>query len=100
MMIRDIQERRSQLSSVQEVDASVWPRAVCPVPKYPVVRLRARIRGGVGGGHSEAAGAALPLFLSDKHPALDAAPNACVEVLEVDVLLRFWLLILLQAAPG
>ena len=52
------------------------------------------------GGHSEAAGAALPLFLSDKRPALYAAPKACVEVLEVDVLLRFWLLILLQAAPG
>ena len=101
MTIRDIQERRSQLSSVQEVDASARPRAVCPVPKYPVVTLRARTRGGGEcGGHSEAAGAALPLFLSDKRPALDAAPNACVEVLEVDVLLRFWLLSLLPAAPG
>ena len=52
------------------------------------------------GGHSEAAGAPRLLFWSDSRPALDSAPNACVEVLEVDVLLRFWLLALLLAAPG
>ena len=55
---------------------------------------------GCGAGHSEAGGAPRPLFLSDSRPALDSAPNACAEVLEVSVLLRFWPLSLLPAAPG
>ena len=56
---------------MQEVDASVWLRAVRLVPKYPVVTLRARTVGG-SWGHSGAAGAPRPLFLSDRRPDLVA----------------------------
>ena len=100
MMIRDIQERRSQLSSVQEVERKRCSSSSRPVPKYHVVALRARTVG-EGGGHSEAAGAPRPLFLSDKRPDLVAAPNGCAGLPDDDdALLTSQLQLLLLAAPG
>ena len=47
MMIRDIQERRSQLSSVREVERKRGASSSCPVPReaYLVVALRVRTGG-------------------------------------------------------
>ena len=102
MMIRDIQERRSQLSSVQEVERKRYSSSSRPVPRraYHVVALRARTEGG-SGGHSEAAGAPRPLFLSDRRPDLVAAPNACAGLPDDDdALLASQLRLLLLAAPS
>ena len=102
MMIRDIQERCSHLSSVQEVERERCSSSSRPVLReaYRVVALRVRTGRGVGG-HSEAAGAPRPLFLSDKRPVLAAAPNPRVwRPDDDDALLALQLRFLLLDAPG
>ena len=101
MTIRDIQERCSQLSSVQEVERKRWASSSRPVSRGAYLVVALRVRTGRGEDYSEAAGAPRPLLLSDRRPVLAAFPNACVWRPDDDeALLTSQLRLLLLAAPG